>query len=133
MSAFNDRKRKVMQQDVDTDDKEERFVTQQPRAKFAAMDSSADQGMLKAGHQIQAKCMQSCKGVAVLGDLLDDEVPGSVRTDTATATAQDLLPPHQQRGAPLYPLLISITVLDHCFRKQPHFYSCCKGISCCHR
>ena len=39
-----------MQLDVDTDDKEEREMTQQPRAKFAALDSSADQGMLEAGH-----------------------------------------------------------------------------------
>lgn len=50
MHGFNDRKRKVMQQDVDTDDKEEKEMTQQPRAKFAALDSSADQGMLEAGH-----------------------------------------------------------------------------------
>ncbi|DBA84164.1 hypothetical protein WJX77_003851 [Trebouxia sp. C0004] len=54
MYGSNDRKRKVLQQDVDTDDKEERDLTQQPRAKFAAMDPSADQG-----------------------DLMDVEVPGA--------------------------------------------------------
>lgn len=75
MHGFNDRKRKVMQLDVDTDDKEEREMTQQPRARFAALDSSADQG-----------------------DLMDDEVPGSVKADTTAATAQVLLPPQQQPG-----------------------------------
>ncbi len=49
-SGFNDRKRKVLQQDVDTDDKEERAMTQQPRAQFAAMEPSADQDTLEAGH-----------------------------------------------------------------------------------
>lgn len=49
MQGFNDRKRKALQQDVDTDDKEERDMTQ-PRAKFAALEPSADQGMLEAGH-----------------------------------------------------------------------------------
>lgn len=44
---------------------------------------------------------------------MDDEVPGSVRADTAAAALQDLLPPQQQPGAPLQPLLISITVLKH--------------------
>ncbi|KAL0041833.1 hypothetical protein WJX79_005958 [Trebouxia sp. C0005] len=48
----------------------------QPRAKFAALEPSADQG-----------------------DLIDDEVPGSVRADTPAATAQDLLPQQQQPAA----------------------------------
>ena len=64
MQGFNDRKRKVLLQDVDTDDKEERDMTQQPRAKFAALEPSADQGMLEAGHNahhLQGGYMQFCK------------------------------------------------------------------------
>ena len=39
-------KRKVMEQDVDTDDFEERSMMQQPRTKFSEMDPQADEGTL---------------------------------------------------------------------------------------
>lgn len=37
-------KRKAMEQDVDTDDLEERAMMQQPRSRFSELEPSADQG-----------------------------------------------------------------------------------------
>ena len=53
---------------------------------------------------------------------MDDEVPGSVKADTTAATAQVLLPPQQQPGAPLHPLLISITVFKHSAPENSHSF-----------
>ena len=39
-------KRKVMEQDVDTDDLEERSMMQQPRTKFSEMETGAGEGVL---------------------------------------------------------------------------------------
>ena len=38
-------KRKAMEQDVDTDDLEERAMMQQPRSRFSELEPSADQGI----------------------------------------------------------------------------------------
>lgn len=37
-------KRKAMEQDVDTDDLEERSMMQQPRTKFSEMEPASEQG-----------------------------------------------------------------------------------------
>lgn len=57
-------KRKAMEQDVDTDDLEERAMMQQPRSRFSELEPSADQGTcwLKASlacytaRQTQTRC-----------------------------------------------------------------------------
>lgn len=38
-------KRKAMEQDVDTDDLEERSMMQQPRTKFSVMEPASEQGV----------------------------------------------------------------------------------------
>lgn len=100
----NSTKRKAMEQDVDTDDLEERTMMQQPRTNFSEMEPAGDQGAPPArAPQTRASPASNVQQTrlnesGIVGEGLDDEVPGSVRANTDTVRPADLLLPQQQAG-----------------------------------
>ncbi len=90
-----------MEQDVDTDDLEERAAMQHSKSKFSEMEPSTDQGALEGLLHLGSsnlKCWLRSPPVYVPGDTIGDEVPGSVRADTNVVKTQDMLLPQQQPG-----------------------------------
>lgn len=89
-----------MEQDIDTDDLEERKMSQQPRSRFSELEPSTDEGM-----PVQPECncivpspARQASFEMHAADQLDDEVPGSVRADTTTVRPYGLLPPAEHTG-----------------------------------
>ena len=93
-------KRKAMEQDVDTDDLEERAMMQQPRSRFSELEPSADQGNSRhLARSLSSPDAQEFTAICTYAaDQLDDEIPGSVRADATAVQHNDLLLPNQQKG-----------------------------------
>ena len=79
-------------------------MMQQPRTKFSEMEPASEQGAPPG-----FSCQQVQQGLlnesGVVGEGLDDEVPGSVRANTDTVRPADLLLPQQQAGTCLHNML----------------------------
>lgn len=93
-------KRKAMEQDVDTDDLEERAMMQQPRCRFSELEPIADQGNSQhLARSLSSPHAQDFTAICTYAaDQLDDEMPGSVRADATAVQPNDLLLPNQQNG-----------------------------------